>query len=53
MKLYSLYLSEPQKDKIERIAKDKGLKTSELLRRIIDAFVEKEENKSRTKIHKP
>ncbi len=45
MKMYSLYLTEPQKEKMELIAKKKGLKTAELLRRIIDVYVEKELNK--------
>lgn len=40
MKLYSLYLTEPQKKEIDLIADKKGLKTSELLRRIIDTYIE-------------
>lgn len=42
----NIYLTETQKVAIEEIALERGLKTAELIRRIIDAYLEEVDHAS-------
>jgi predicted DNA-binding ribbon-helix-helix protein len=41
----NLYLSKPQKAALEKIAKEKGISVAELVRRIIDQELDREQKK--------
>jgi predicted DNA-binding ribbon-helix-helix protein len=41
----NLYLSKPQKAALEKIAKEKGISVAELVRRIIDKELDREQKK--------
>jgi len=45
MKRYQVYLTEVQHRRLAQMAKDAGLRLSELLRRIIDDFLRHEERR--------
>jgi hypothetical protein len=38
----NIYLSKPQKVALEKLAKEKGLSVAELVRRIIDGYLDKQ-----------
>jgi predicted DNA-binding protein len=38
----NIYLTQPQKDKLEKLSKKTGLATAEIIRRAIDAYLQKE-----------
>lgn len=46
MKKYNLYLSEQQINTLNLLSEQKGLSVSEIIRRALDEFIEKELNKS-------
>ena len=45
MKKYNLYLSEQQIDTLNLLSEQKGLSVSEIIRRALDEYIEKELNK--------
>ena len=45
MKLKHYYMAEPQIKAIEKLAKEKGMSVSELIRRAIDLYLETESKK--------
>lgn len=47
MERTNIYFSKPQKVALEEIAKAKGIKTAELIRRILDEYLEKEATKKK------
>lgn len=42
MKQHNFYISNPQLDKIRKIAEHKDIKVSELIRRALDIYIKKE-----------
>lgn len=46
MKKYNLYLSEQQINSLNLLSEEKGLSVSEIIRRALDEFIEKESNKN-------
>ena len=53
LKLKNLYLSEKQLDYFERESKRLKIKSSEIIRRALDEYIEKRENKNATKWDTP
>lgn len=46
MKKYNLYLSEQQINALVLLSEEKGLSVSEIIRRALDEYIEKEPNKN-------
>lgn len=46
MKKYNLYLSEQQINTLVLLSEQKGLSVSEIIRRALDEYIEKESNKT-------
>jgi hypothetical protein len=46
MERSNIYFSKPQKAALEKIAKTKGISTAELIRRILDEYLENHEKKT-------
>lgn len=46
MKKYNLYLSEQQLNALVLLSEQKGLSVSEIIRRALDEYIEKESNKN-------
>jgi metal-responsive CopG/Arc/MetJ family transcriptional regulator len=46
MKKYNLYLSEQQINALVLLSEEKGLSVSEIIRRALDEYIEKESNKN-------
>jgi len=46
MKKYNLYLSEQQINALVLLSEQKGLSVSEIIRRALDEYIEKESNKN-------
>ena len=46
MKKYNLYLSEQQINALALLSEEKGLSVSEIIRRALDEYIEKESNKN-------
>lgn len=47
MKKYNLYLSEQQINALNLLSEQKGLSVSEIIRRALDEYIEKESNKTK------
>lgn len=47
MKRINSYISKPQHDKLKQLAKEKGIGVGELLRRVLDEWLEREAEKEK------